>query len=96
MARTRTDSIEHVPPLRLRIPASLAVALVGASASVAMSIASCEVTPPVPPPELDAGQLSKVRDGGVDSVLADGNDHDEDAATPGPIDAYVPPDTPTG
>lgn len=93
MARTRSDSSDCTP-LRLRIPASLAVVVMGTSATVVMTFAACEVTPMPPPPELDAGQLSKVFDGGLDSAVSDGNGQADDATTPGPADA--PPDTPQG
>lgn len=93
MGRARRDSIEDGPPLRLRIPASLAVVVVGAAATLALSVAACEVTTPMPPPELDAGQLSKLGDGGLDSTLGDGNGQADDA---GSLDASVAPDTPQG
>jgi hypothetical protein len=106
MARTRTectdpaDPIDSAPPLRLRIPASLAIVVLGASTTIAMSFAACE-TSPIPPPPADAGQLDKRSDAGPDGSLADGEDPVADAdSTSGDapilVDAFVPPDTPHG
>jgi hypothetical protein len=99
MARKRTDSSESTAPLRLRIPPSLAVVLVGASATVAISFGACDPSPEPPPP--DAGELSKTSDAGPDTALADGDDPLDAGAGDAPgvlIDAPVdaPPDTPHG
>jgi hypothetical protein len=106
MARKRTESSDAITPLRLRIPASLAIAFLGASATAVMAIGACDPTPE-PPPQPDAGELSKTSDAGPDTVLADGDDPLVDASlvdgaiaptpdAPTPVDAYVPPDTPVG
>jgi hypothetical protein len=105
MARKRTDSSESVTPLRLRVPASLAVAVLGGAATVAMSFGACDPTPTPEPDPVDAGELSKTSDAGTDTSLADGDDPMADAGTPDTprpvdaaplLDAYVPPDTPQG
>jgi hypothetical protein len=63
MGRSRTDSNASKPALRLRVPASLAVALLGASTTVAMTIGGCDEVPPEP---VDAGAITKLFDAGVD------------------------------
>lgn len=96
MSRSRTDSsTTSKPPLRLRVPSSLAVALLGASASVAMTVGACDDSIPEP---VDAGQINKRFDAGVDasdagSETGQGSDAavalgPDAGATP---DAYVPP-----
>lgn len=100
MTRARTTALVA---LRLRVPASLAVTVVGASATLAMSFVGCESSP-VPPPPADAGQLQKKYDAGPDSVtdgtaalvdalVADGS---PDARPDAPPDARpdAPPDAP--
>jgi len=69
MARTRTDSNESVTPLRLRIPPSLAIAVLGGAASLALSFVACEESP-IPPPPADAGQIEKRDDAGPDTSFA--------------------------
>lgn len=101
MVRARPESA----PFRLRMPASLAVTLVGASATVAMTIVGCESSP-IPPPA-DAGQLDKRSDAELDTTdgnhqladatLADGSpdarpDAPLDARPDAPPDARPPPD----
>lgn len=101
---TRIDgSKTSKPPLRLRVPASLAVALLGASASVAVTIVGCDEVPPDP---IDAGELNKLLDAGVDGndggqgsdaailVTPDGGVQPMADASVPPADAFVPPDTP--
>ena len=56
-------------PPRLRIPAMLAVALVGCAAVLALAVAGCEAKP-LPEPT-DAGQLSKLGDAGIDGGQLD-------------------------
>jgi hypothetical protein len=83
------------------MPASLAVGLLGASASVAITIGGCDEVPPDP---IDAGEINKLFDAGVDGsdggsgsdgavmLNADGGvDSMPDAYVPPPPDAYVPP-----
>lgn len=87
-----------MPPLRLRIPPALAVALLGGAATMTMSFLSCHEEPV--PPDPDAGQITFERDGGLDGhvgstgdVLAD--DVVTDAAVAdGALDAR--PDAPPG
>jgi hypothetical protein len=102
-------SVQHpimTTPLRLRIPASLAVALLGTSATVAVSLGSCqEDTMPDP---IDAGVIDRRFDGGldgnggtgIDGELADADvdspDGPVDAATDARPDAPVPPDAAVG
>jgi hypothetical protein len=86
---------ENVPttvrsPLRLRIPAALAVTVVGGAATVAMSFGGCqeEGDPPIP----DAGRIFQDI---PDSLLADAAVPDDpdglaDAATEVPPDAAPP------
>ncbi|HTL37046.1 MAG TPA: hypothetical protein VL326_28120 [Kofleriaceae bacterium] len=82
----------------LRVPAALAVALVGTSMSVGTAINGCT---PSDPPRPDAGQASNVQvdggggsgddGGGVDAgSIIDGSGNVADAYVP-PPDAYVPP-----
>lgn len=52
-------------PLRLRIPAALAVAAIGTAAAIALSFGGCEHEP-LPPEPTDAGQLSQLGDAEVD------------------------------
>lgn len=105
MSRLRDASTTSKPPLRLRVPASLAVALLGASATVAMTFGGCEAGVPDP---VDAGQLDKPFDGGIDAAdSGSGSATETDASLPEPdaavqpapdaaVDASVPdaPDTP--
>jgi len=89
MARTRTDSNESVPPLRLRIPPSLAIIVLGGAASLAMSFVACEESP-IPPPPADAGQIEKRDDAGPDSSFAQEGDDaplPDAARVDAPIDA---------
>jgi hypothetical protein len=90
-------------PLRLRIPASIAVAVVGASATIAMSFGGCDESTPDP---IDAGgPIDRVRDAG-DELPDSGGGSDgsggqlADAAVPTPDtprDASLPPpDAPVG
>lgn len=92
MARSRDDrKTDASKPLRLRVPAALAVALLGASATVAMSIGGCEETIREP---ADAGQLSKERiDAEVDDggIAGDGRELDDDDDDDPPRDAGLPP-----
>ena len=99
------DGIEK-PRRRLRIPAALAVAFVGTSASAAMMFAGCSTQTPDP---VDAGQATAVQhDAGVGSGTDSGSNVDTDAmidagqtiadapapppdAPKPPVDAYVPP-----
>ena len=78
---------------RLRIPAALAVAVVGSSATLALSIAGCdEATTPVP---VDGPRTSSTRlDGGFDgdfihdvAPALDAPESPHDAAVDAPIDA---------
>jgi hypothetical protein len=91
MARSHDDNIAPTmrPPLRLRIPAALAVAVVGGAATVAMSFGACqdEGDPPVP----DAGRIfHDIPDGALaDAAVPD----DPDAAV---ADAAVPDAPPHG
>lgn len=63
-------------PRRVRVPAALAVAFVGTSASVATAL-GCSPTPP--PEPIDAGEMESLRmDGGVDIDA----DETADAAQP--------------
>src|SRR5688572_9573918 len=109
MTRSTKDGVlREKAPLRLRIPASLAVALVGASATIAMSFGGCQQSTPDP---IDAGgPIDRVRDAGADDTGPDdGPDSDggidgqlADAAVPtpdapAPADAALPPpDAPVG
>ena len=103
MASNPSDGKEK-PRRRLRIPAALAVALVGTSASVAMIVAGCSESTPDP---VDAGQETSVKkdagmDGGSNAVAIDAMidgapiavdarpDARPDAYKP-PVDAYRPP-----
>jgi hypothetical protein len=90
MPRGVADRIVHersASPLRLRIPAALAVTVLGAGAAITMQFVGCEETPPDP---IDAGQLGKnTRDASIDGSTSDAP---QDAMR----DAYVPPDTPIG
>jgi hypothetical protein len=83
---------------RLRIPAALAVAFVGTSATVAMTFAGC--SPSSPPEPVDAGESQAVTkdagvgDDGSNSVIdamVDAAPQMADAATPPPVDASMPP-----
>ena len=112
MARTRiAPETGARAPLRLRVPDGLAVALLGASTTVALTFGGCNDEPT--PDPLDAGQISKYQDAGVtDSRTAASTDARTDAgeelplvdggvdSTPDaelvPVDAYVPPDTLAG
>lgn len=103
MGRNQDDGTEKPPAKRrLRIPAALAVAFVGTSATVAMTFAGCSSSP-IPDP-VDAGQASSVQhDAGVGSgsdeidamidagqTIADAPAPPPDAPKP-PVDAYMPP-----
>ncbi len=102
---TKDGALREKAPLRLRIPASLAVAVVGASATIAMSFGGCQENTPEP---IDAGgPIDRVGDAGVDDMDIDGGFGDDggigalaDAAVPtpdAPRDASVPPpDAPVG
>ena len=92
---------------RLHIPTTLVVVIAGSAATAGMVLAACEEAP-MPDP-IDAGQLSKIRDAGLDSradskasadgsVLADASHDAAPDARPDArvLDAYVPPDTPHG
>jgi hypothetical protein len=90
-----------MPPLRLRIPPALAVAVLGGAATLAMSFPACH--DPVPPEPPDAGQIQFERDASLDGHV--GSTGDGTIADAGitdarpddtPVDAYVPPDTPVG
>src|SRR6187551_3154870 len=65
MGRKQDDANDKTPSRRrLRIPAALAVAFVGTSASVAMTFAGCSTSTPEP---VDAGQATSMKhDAGVD------------------------------
>lgn len=84
----------HHSPLRLRIPAALAITLLGGGAILGSSFVSCEELPPEP---VDAGKIFIERDAGndgqVDARIDDDPDGPFDAAI---ADAYAPPDTPVG
>ena len=99
-----SDDGTEKPRRRLRIPAALAVAFVGTSASAAMLFAGCSTQTPDP---VDAGQATAVQhDAGVDNgsgsnvdtdamidagqTIADAPAPPPDAPKP-PVDAYVPP-----
>ena len=75
---------------RLRIPAALAVAIVGTSATVAIGIAGCDTGPPEP---IDATSSGTARiDGAVDTNIdscIDGQTMPFDAALDAPPDAPV-------
>src|SRR3954467_8406919 len=73
---------------RLRIPAALAVALVGTSATVAMTFAGCNSNPPEP---IDAKPLNNLRidAGGGDSDIDAGPDAVVGAAIDARPDAFV-------
>lgn len=88
------------PRRRLRIPAALAVAFVGTSASAAMMFAGCSTQTPDP---VDAGQATSVQhdagngsdidtDAMIDAgqAVADAPAPPPDAPKP-PVDAYMPP-----
>ena len=98
------DDGTEKPRRRLRIPAALAVAFVGTSASLAMTFAGCSSS--TTPEPVDAGQATSVQhDGGVidgegsatidamidaGQTIADAPAPPPDAPKP-PVDAYVPP-----
>lgn len=97
---TKDGAPREKPPWRLRIPASLAVAVVGTSATIAMSFGGCQETKPDP---VDAGPIDRIRDAGADAVgeLDDGSTGgfaDAGVETPdAPRDAAMPPpDAPVG
>jgi hypothetical protein len=96
------DDGTEKPRRRLRIPAALAVAFVGTSASAAMMFAGCSTQTPDP---VDAGQASSVQH---DAAVGSGSNVDTDAmmdagqaiadapapppdAPKPPVDAYMPP-----
>jgi hypothetical protein len=87
------------PPLRLRIPAALAITLLGGTAIVGQSFVGCEEGIPEP---IDAGRIFNERDAGIDGLPIDtGPPLPEASIDGGPVDAavadaYVPPDTPVG
>src|SRR5690349_16913375 len=62
-----------MPPVRLRIPPALAVAILGGAASVAMSFVACEQEPQ-PPEPIDASELPFERDAGDDGHVAASGD----------------------
>ena len=107
MARSKVDLGRESPARRrLRIPAALAVTVVGSSASVAMTIGGCDAMNPgtdAGPPITsvtdarsgdslpDAGEPTALADGGIDTKVVDGPiDARPDAAVP----RDAPPDTP--
>ena len=94
----RSNSSRETPanaPLRLRVPAALAVAVLGASATVTLSFGGCQEDP-IPEP-IDAGPIDRRIDAGLeepasgsDAALDAAVDADApDAGTP-PVDADVP------
>ncbi len=99
MARSKS-SRETPPnaPLRLRVPAALAVAVLGASATVTLSFGGCQEDP-IPEP-VDAGPIDRRFDAGLEEP-ASGSDAAVDALDAGaPLpdadvpeigDAYEPP-----
>jgi len=52
-------------PLRLRIPAALAIAAIGIVGAIGLSFGGCEHEP-LPPEPTDAGQLSQLGDAAID------------------------------
>jgi len=84
-------SLDDRKPLRLRVPASLAVAVLGASATVVMATHGC--TEHSTPDPVDAGMIEKRGDGGVDGAA--GQDGElADASIDNPDAAVVPADAP--
>lgn len=77
-------------PLRLRIPAALAVAIVGVTAPVAMSFGGCQED--LPPEPIDAGGV--IDKDHLDAGTEDAGDIDAGLVDAGTPDAYVPPDPP--
>lgn len=74
---------------RLRIPKALAVALVGSTATVAISFSGCD--------DSDVGLTETDEPTVADAGTADGEafaDAEVDARPDARPDAYVPPDTP--
>jgi hypothetical protein len=100
MARSKS-SRETPPnaPLRLRVPAALAVAVLGASATVTLSFGGCQ-DDPIPDP-IDAGPIDRRFDAGPEQpasgsdaggdAAADAGAPLDDADVPDIGDAYEPP-----
>jgi hypothetical protein len=92
----RSNSSRETPanvPWRLRVPAALAVAVVGASATVAMTFGGCQEES-MPDP-VDAGRIDRRSDAGFEDAGAgegaDASDPPDDADVPLVDDAYEPP-----
>ncbi len=82
MAGTRPDRSSasavdaYRPPARLRIPAAIAITLLGGSAVVAASFAGCDENLPEP---TDAGRILYERDAGLATDSGDSQDARPDA-----------------
>ena len=88
----RSKSSRETPanaPLRLRVPAALAVAVLGASATVTLSFGGCQEDP-IPEP-IDAGPIDRRVDAGLEEP-ASGHDAAVDAADTAPDAGVTPPD----
>lgn len=95
----REDDRAAASPRRLRVPAALAAALVGSSASFVLSSTACDVQTRRGADAAAAVTAMDANDGDAgdaapDAIADAAIDAEPDAAPDAPLDASVPPDGP--